>query len=72
MKVDFQTNSNNSGDTSNYDANYWNFNAIMESEEGVAIMISSTNNRWERFNRHLNDLFPTAHPTMQVFSNEII
>jgi hypothetical protein len=47
-----------------YDPNLWNYSGIENPED---TLINKTNNALERFNRRLNDAFPTAHPSMSQF-----
>lgn len=44
----------------------WNINAFTK-EDSLVTLINRTNNPLERFNRELNQAFPTAHPSMNDF-----
>jgi hypothetical protein len=48
-----------------YDPDLWNYSKINGNAE--ITLYNKTNNALERFNRHLNDAFPTAHPSMAQF-----
>jgi hypothetical protein len=49
-----------------YNPQTWNVNAFLQ-EDAEIMMINRTDNPLERFNRRMNQAFPTAHPTMQQF-----
>ena len=49
-----------------YPPSLWNFNEKVRDE-----LINRTNNPLERFNRTLNEVFPTAHPNMDTFITTI-
>jgi hypothetical protein len=44
----------------------WNIEAFT-NEDTLVTLINRTNNPLERFNRELNQAFPTAHPSMNDF-----
>ena len=52
---------------------YWNRNEILNltREEREEVFINETNNLLERFNRKMNDKFPTAHPSVAAFVETI-
>ena len=61
-----------------YPPTLWNVNAILchnmsngNSNINNNNIINRTNNGLERFNRKLNDAFPTAHPNMRTFVSTI-
>jgi hypothetical protein len=53
-----------------YNPTVWNVNAFLR-ESSEFQLINRTNNPLERFNRKMNDSFPTPHPTMTIFVETI-
>ena len=51
----------------------WNISSVIESkvEDSESILINRTNNPVERYNRTMNELLPTPHPTMVAFVSAI-
>ena len=50
-----------------YDPNDWNVHGIVTDESSTSRLINRTNNPLERFNRKLNEAFPTAHPSVVLY-----
>lgn len=53
-----------------YDPVIWNIHGLLDENSDVTL-INRTNNPLERFNRRLNDSFPSPHPTMNQFVDTI-
>lgn len=53
-----------------YNPKVWNVHSFV-TENSEFKMINRTNNPLERFNRKMNDSFPTSHPTMTSFVETI-
>ena len=49
----------------------WNIHSALQSEDSETVLINRTNNPVERFNRRMNELLPTPHPSMVSFVNAI-
>ena len=53
-----------------YQPRDWNV-SILATEDINVTVVNRTNNPLERFNRKMNDAFPTAHPSMHQFIDTI-